>query len=713
MTNATRFRLPFRVSVSLAFTLISVPLLAAVIGILYLRNAQIARELAAETMERASTAIANDIDALLGPVAQAVEATATLGKIDRGALRRAEAFQYYLRVLESVPHADSIYVGFERDGSFYQAARLPPEVTRFGPSGARPSKDARFALRILDASSGEMADSYIYLAKWADVVSVERGPVRFDPRKRPWYAAAWRNAGLSISDAYVFFSSGRPGLTLSQRIATDGGSLIGAVGADISLAALSEFLARERVGTHGVAIVVDESGRLIGYPGLDAILRQKGSDLTLPRADEIDDRRVSQAVRLREAGAGNRFRAELADGTYLVSFTRLPAQFNKDWWIGVIAAERDFVGRIQQTSLFMLALGAVAMAISILAIFWMSSSLTRPIGRAVAETKRIRNFDLGEGLGIRSRIIEIQELADALDAMQEGLRSFGAYIPKALVQTIVASGKSTGIGGERRTLTLMFTDLENFTRHSETLPPEQVLVQLSSYFKAISGCIHDHGGTVDKFIGDAVMAFWNAPLADPGHATNACRAALRCRAVSRRLNADFAAAGHSPMLTRFGLHTGDVVVGNVGSADRMQYTALGAQVNVAARIEGLNKQYGTQLIATGALEELVRDHFLFRPLDLVVPAGTSQVIPLFELIGSLSTEPDRATDEEIAACNGWQTAMALYRARNWSEALDRFGNYAKDHPEDRPARLYVQRCESLLKAPPPPDWDGAEHYDTK
>jgi adenylate cyclase len=703
----------FRVSLSVAFLLITVPLLLAIIGVLYFRNAELARDLARESMNRAAGDITNDIEVLLRPLVRVLEATATLGKIDRGALRRPDGFQYYLKVLESTPQAESLYVGFARDGSFYQATRLPSDQRRFGPSGRIPAPDARYALRILDASSGEMADSFIYLAKWGEVVAVERSSVQYDPRERPWYVLAWQKPGPQVSDAYVFFSSGRPGITLSQRIATDEGIQIGSVGVDISLELLSEFLARERVGARSVAFIVDDSGYLIGYPDPEKVVRQSGDQLALVKAGQIDDPRVAQAINTRDSGGGDRFTMTVDEARYLVSFARLPNQFGKVWQVGVIAAEDDFVGSIRRTSLFMLGFGGAVTMLSILAILWVARSMTRPIWQIVNETKRVREFNLDGGSPIHSRIVEIDELGRALEAMEEGLRSFGAYIPKALVRGIVASGKSVEIGGERKSLTILFSDIENFTQQSEMLEPENVLDQLSTYLDVMSRCLHEHGGTVDKFIGDAVMALWNAPMDDPDHALNACRAVLRCRSLNAELNARFIAEGCQPLFTRFGLHTGDVVVGNVGSIDRMQYTALGASVNLASRVENLNKRYGTQLLVTGTVQEQAGHRFLFKPVDIVVPSGTSQPVQIFELIGELGGGMDRAPDPMIEQCREWQYAIDVYRDRNWPRALDLFKLFAQHQKNVELTRLYIERCTKFCKAPPPKEWDGAEHFDSK
>ncbi len=708
-----RICLPFRISISLAFMLITVPLLLAVIGTQYVRNVKLAREVAVDLIERATTDISDHVEALLVPLARVVDATTTFAKIDPATLRKPETFQYLLTVLQSTPQAEMLYVGFQRDGAFFQVRRLHGEPKRPGASTEKPPPGANFVLRTIDPGAGIVADVSTYIAKWGEVVGTERRPPVYDPRSRPWYIAARNQTGLSISDPYIFYSTGQPGLTLSHDIATDAGTSIGAVGVDLSLGALSEFLARQRIGENGIAFIVDKNGGLVGYPKLDSIVAQKGSELTIRKAAEIDDHRIVQAVTLRDQLARNQFVAELENGTNFISFTPLPARFGKDWLIGVIAAENDFVGPIRYSSLFMLGVGIGAILLSILAILYVSGSLTSPLKRIVAETKRIRQFELSGGSGVHSRIVEINEVANALHAMEVGLRSFGAYIPKALVRNIVSSGKDTGVGGERRNITILFTDIEEFTALSEKMPAEEIFDQLSDHFTALSACIFERNGTVDKFIGDSVMAFWNAPAADPDHAANACYAVLRGRSLNNDLNAKLKAKGHAPLRVRFGLHSGEAVVGNVGSSDRMQYTALGTPVNLASRVESLNKRYGTQILATGAVEEEVRDRFLFRSLDLVVPVGTTQIVELFELLGSRDDGPDRIGQADIDMCETWNEAVASYRARNWSEALQRFEAFVQRYPSDSVAPIYVARSTRHLSNPPPPEWDGAEYFVSK
>jgi len=708
-----RKRIRLRVSIALAAALVIFPLTASIIGFLFLRHSQLALAMATEEMDKASAKLADHLEGLLNPVARVVESTAVLIKFDRSGSRRVETLRYLLEMLQTLPQADGLYIGFARDGAFYHVLKLNPRLERFGPAGTKPPASARFAMRILDASSGEQADSYIYLVRWGEIVGVERGPAKYDPRQRPWYAAAWKALETSISDPYVFFSTGSPGVTLSHRVATDDGLEIGTVGGDVSLDILSEFLARERIGPSGVVFLLDENDRLIGHPKSGTGLTKRDDVIALAKASDVPDPLVAEVVRLRSENKSNRFATKIHGEPYLVSFAPIAENFGKRWTIGAVVAEDDFVGPLRQSSLQMLAFGCFILSLALAAVLWGSRLLTQPIRKVVDETRRIREFDLSGEPDINSFILEIDDLARAVQAMKNGLRSFGAYVPKALVRTIVASGRGIKIGGERRSLTILFTDIKDFTQASESLAPEDVLRVLSQYLELLSRSIHEHGGTIDKFIGDAIMAFWNAPLDDPDHAANACHALLACRAVNEMHGAEFEVQGFSRLFTRFGLHTGDVVVGNVGSTERTQYTALGDAVNLASRIEGLNKYYGTQLLVSGSVEEQVRDRFLFRYIDLVVPAGTSRPIELFELLAAVQEGDNHRWTTKPDWVDTWNEALRAYQGRLWETALSLFRAFERGHPRDYVAQLYVERCARFLSQPPPADWDGAEHYDRK
>ncbi|WP_431855570.1 cache domain-containing protein [Azospirillum sp.] len=704
-----------RVGIAVVFLAVMLPLTAGMVGILYRQNSQLAFDMAESAMDRATEDVVAAVQALLDPIARAVDMTVAYGKAQGEDLRQPQAMRPLVEILDQVPALYSIYVGAARDGAFFQAARLPPGIRAFGPHGRPPPETARFAVRRLDASSGEARDSYVYLAKWGEVVGVERGPVRYDPRQRPWYDAAARSAGVVNSGVYIFSGTGQPGLTLSKQLVTDDGERLGVVGADLSLDALAQFLASRRVGRSGVVFILDENGRLIGHPRAELIAQQTGDGVSVVKGEEVADRVVADAVRLRNGGAGGRFKAPLgAEGAlHLVSFTPFPESFGRNWTIGAVAAEADFVGPLRQASALILTIGAVFIGLATLAIIWLSRLLTRPIHALIAETERIRHLDLDGTPAIRSRITEVDSLAAAMVTMKTALRSFGAYVPKALVQSIVASGVGTDVGGERRPLTVMFTDLENFAAHAEGQDPEALLERLSQYFEIMARAVHASGGTTDKFMGDAVMALWNAPAAHPDHVAAGCLGMLAARDAGAAFNAALA-PGARPFVTRFGLHTGVAVAGNVGSRDRMQYTALGATVNLAARIESLNKHYGTQLLVSGAVEEATRGRFLYRPVDLVVPYGMSAPVPLFELLGTLEDgAPHPASDADRARCREWEAAYALVHGREWAGAVERLSAFAARWPGDPLCTLLLARCRRCVDEPPPSDWDGAFRFQRK
>ena len=180
---------------------------------------------------------------------------------------------------------------------------------------------------------------------------------------------------------------------------------------------------------------------------------------------------------------------------------------------------------------------------------------------------------------------------------------FGRYVPKALVREIVQSGTPPELGGRRQEITVLFTDIAGFTRIAEDTEPEDLMLRTSEYFEALGAVLSQHHGVVDKYIGDAIMALWNAPSRDEDHVAHACAAVLACRDAGRGLAESWTQRGIPAFGTRFGLHCGEAVVGNVGGADRINFTAVGGTINLASRLEALNKLYGTEVLVSGAVAE--------------------------------------------------------------------------------------------------------------
>jgi adenylate cyclase len=290
-------------------------------------------------------------------------------------------------------------------------------------------------------------------------------------------------------------------------------------------------------------------------------------------------------------------------------------------------------------------------------------------------------------------------------ALQTALAS---VIPASVAQEIAREPERVRIGGERRVVSVLFSDVVGFTGFSETIEPELLTRIMAEYLEAMTAAVFRHRGTLDKFIGDAIMALWNAPLDDPHHARAACEAALDMQTELRRLCDAWAAQGLARHRMRVGIHTGPASVGNMGTTRRFAYTALGDTVNLAARLEPLNNEYGTGIcISQATLDQAGgRERFLVRFLDLVVVHGKHAPVAVYELLGR--TDDEDLVKSYAPLLDVYERGIALYRARHFAAALELFYAAAGLSPSgaDGPSAVYVDRCQRLMDAPPAEDWDG-------
>jgi adenylate cyclase len=318
--------------------------------------------------------------------------------------------------------------------------------------------------------------------------------------------------------------------------------------------------------------------------------------------------------------------------------------------------------------------------------------MARSMRELARQTDEIQRFQIADRPRLRSMIDEIDELGRSVFTMRTVVRNFSSFIPRQIVRQLIESGASLELGGSRREITVLFTDVADFTAKTEKADPSQVMIFTSRYFAALSEEIMSHQGTVDKFIGDAVMAFWNAPADDPDHVSNACKAVLGCVRRNAELNTSFRSEGWPPYTTRFGLHVGDAVVGNVGSSDRMNYTALGATINLTARLEGLNKNYGTQILASADVKARAESSFVFRSVDEIKPKGFAEAVAIYELRG------DRAGDgsSELVFCRRWDAVYAAIQREDAGAALNRISEFLGEYPGDGVAQYHAERLRATV-----------------
>lgn len=293
--------------------------------------------------------------------------------------------------------------------------------------------------------------------------------------------------------------------------------------------------------------------------------------------------------------------------------------------------------------------------------------------------------------------------------------TFGKYLAPSVVEQIVRDPSKLKLGGEERELTAFFSDIQGFTSISEQLgSPSKLVELLNEYLSAMADIIESYEGTVDKYEGDAVIAFWGAPVFFEDHALKACLAALDQQKRFAQLRKEWEQSGKWPPAVakarvRMGLNTGLMVVGNMGSRGRMNYTIMGDAVNLASRLEGVNKQYGTLIIASETTYFQVREHIEARELDVIRVVGKSEPVKIYELLSGKG----ELSEETKAALDLFSEALALYRGKRWEEAIEKFEGVLKIMPNDSPSTVYIQRCKSFLQKPPPDDWDGVFEMKTK
>ncbi len=284
--------------------------------------------------------------------------------------------------------------------------------------------------------------------------------------------------------------------------------------------------------------------------------------------------------------------------------------------------------------------------------------------------------------------------------------AFQHYLNPSVIEQVVSHPEGLKLGGQKRVLTVLFSDIRGFTSISEKLEPEVLSHALNTYLDRMTEVVFEHDGVLDKYIGDAVMAFFGAPMDQPDHAARACRTALRMVEELKKLGAFFDEMGVPHWQIGIGINTGPMVVGNLGSRLRFDYTVIGDNVNTASRLEGQTKGYGVGIIVGQATVEECRDRFHFRILDLIRVKGKTEPVAIYELVG-----PAEEPKPEIVDLA--ETAFKTYLDRDFALAEALLEQILSVDPGDAPAALLKARCRELIANPPPEDWDGVETKTTK
>lgn len=607
----------------------------------------------------------------------------------------------FLGVLRANPGFTWVSYGDER-GSFVGAYRVPGGGFRINRSAIENGKTELFEHDVLPDGT------------WKEFRhELDTG---YDPRTRPFYTSA-KNAGHRIwTRPYVFFEQGVPGITCAQPHLDADGKLAGVITIDFDLNALSGFVRSADLSEHGTVVLFTPDGTLLAHPAVNVVTRTGAGDqgtllsvADLPgppmRALHAELGRKHEAVEI-EGGLKLQNFSVRVDGTpHLASFTAFPVDRDVLWFVGAIAPESDFLGQVQwqMIRLFIGLLVLVGLAVPV-ASYWLSERFARQLRALSGSMNEVGRLELADTPFLPTKVREIVAMQQALASMKGGLRSFALYVPRDLVKRLLQSGQEAKLGGETREMTVFFSDIEGFTTIAESMTPAELVLMLSTYLEEMTKIIAAHGGTVDKFLGDGILAFWGAPESDADHALHAAQAALEC---SSKLDEQVKAGafGGRVLRARIGLASGPVLVGNIGTTERMNYTVMGDTANLASRLEALNKAYQTRLLVSEETVSRLKGAVLARPLDVVAVKGKVRGVKVYELLGKVTGKPS------VDADNVWlsdvsKAALDDYLARDFVKAATAWERVLEVRPGDGAAAVMKARAEDFVRSPPPAEWTG-------
>jgi adenylate cyclase len=696
-TGRPPWRIRYRVGLGVAVSLLVTAAVGAVAWPTFLETRASITELTHERIRELLSGTAARVESHLLQAVPAIEVSRMLLReslvpSDRDALARQ-----FVVVLRANPSFSWMSYS-DQEGSFTGAYRTLAGRLHVSQSTTRDG-------------AGELRE-HVVAEDGAWVPSLRQAGYAYDPRAEPFFVAA-RDARQRVwVGPYVFYDEGVPGVTCAAPHLAPDGRLLGVFTVDFNLNFLSQFVAGLAFGDHGRVFLLTRDDVVVAHPTLRVVEHHgqgaKGR-LVTAAADPLLQALVGAArrdggwARPAAGGAADRELAfEHAGQRYLAGYRTLEIDRGLSWVLAAVAPEADFMDVLARNRLTAALVAGAALVLSALVALWLARRISVPLARLASEMGDVGSFRLTPRPPARTIFTEVALMDESLLRMKGSLRSFAYYVPTDLVRALLASGQEATLQGETRELTVYFSDIADFTTMAEAMSPDELVRHLSGYFDEMTGIVAAHGGTVDKFIGDAIMAFWGAPVASPDHAARACEAAIRCQRRLAELRSAAGGSGPAAIHSRIGIATGEALVGNIGSRARFNYTVMGDTVNLASRLEGLGKVYGTAMLVSEATYRAAAGRVIGRPVDVVRVKGKRRGVRVYELLG-LATDDD-AEARQLAALA--EAGLEAYLGRRFEAAAACFEQALGLRPRDRAAALLLERSRLFLGAPPPAEWDG-------
>ena len=674
------------------FVLLITPVFFAAIALTYFSNETIARDNADALIERFRTEAIDNIQGMLNPIKSLIRSAAVVGTQAPDFYSDDKSLKYLLSVLLHGGQLVSVYVG-QNDGSFRQARVINPDGKIWD---TLPPDGVKYAYRWVDQRHAETGmDHYIFLDEEHTPLGTVEHTTSYDPRTRLWYRQAADEGKIVVTDPEVFAAFGLVGFTIAAPIYRNG-TVDGVAAADITLDGLSQFLSERKISPGTLSFIVDTQGGVLANSSLEKTYSSEYDDVTLQHITALGNPLPAIAYSARPHDSDKPYSFSHDGKNYVARCSPLPAWFGKSWQLFTITPLDDFTAAFDRNDEFLFISGVMAILVEILIIYFLSAMISAPLEQLAANITKIERLDGEMPPPLQSAVTEISVLSKAIDTLGATVESFAAFVPVGLVRQLMRSDRRLELGGHSRFLSILFTDLESFSTLSEDIPTQELLSRVSSYLEAVSKAVHAEDGTIDKFIGDGVMAFWGAPALLEDHAWHACVAALRAQQAMDRLNDAWRRDELRPLNVRIGIHSDAVLVGNIGSNERMGYTVMGDGVNVAARLEGVNKEYGTRICVSHAVFREAGERLCVRPINDITVKGRRGTIPIYELMGAYGAGPElEPSAETLQLCRLTRFAHEALIHSDFALALIRYQAVLAEFPDDPVAQALIRYLTEL------------------
>lgn len=589
-----------------------------------------------ESAHRAShLRVADQVSTFLSQAASAVDAVAATTALPLVGAPSQQTIDLLWALLHQAPALDRIYVA-DDTGRVLMAQRRPElAVVQLGRNRAAASETWQYPVPPEDP---------LLAPQRMPTERISAFGSQYDPRLRGWFAQAAQSSLPLWTAPYTFSHTQELGLThaVARRRATPD-EVLQVVSGDVALARLSDLVREFSSGGEGESALLSAEQQVLArsdMPGRpQTLLPPRGGVLGTIHA------RLVAGHGPQGANADGFFPIRFEGRRYLVQTSRIAAT---QWQLVSWVPEDRLLGALQRGVVAALGVVMVFLVLVLLLSLRMARRMTAPVEQLARIARRIGALDLDRLPRVHSPVREIRHLDQALDESARGIKAFRRFVPVDVLRRLLAEGRALEPSGEPREITVMFTDVRGFARIAESTPPDVLVEQLTQYFNAAAVVIARHGGTLDKFIGDAIMVLWGAPTELPEAPLHACRAALALLEELDALNARWRLEGRQAFETCIGIHTGPVVVGLLGARDRLAYTAVGDTVNVASRIEGLNRELGTRVLVSESTAQALAGQLPTRRVQAAELRGRQRPLPLYELLAPAPAAASSAPTADAA-----------------------------------------------------------------